>query len=435
MKIEVQEINACQKRLEVEIPPEVVKKELDNIYRDFQKKVKVKGFRPGKVPRGLLERLYKAEVENELINKVIPDTCTKVIQENGIKAIGTPRLDEVDLGEDKPLRFTAIVDVIPDISLKEYGGWELTKKTVRVTDEQITKEMERLREIHAQWDASDGTAREEDYVVLNYQGYLAGEKLPELKAENLQVIIGSNSLPDSFEEQLVGMNAGERKNIRVVFPPDYHQEELAGKEVLFEAQLNEIKVKRLPELNDEFAREVREQVETVAELREKIFKELEEYAAHRAGALLEKEIVDRLLEENPFPVPEALIEAEMERMLHNMETRLKLQGMKLVNPESYRENFRESALRNIQTELILEKIKELEAVEVSEEEVDKEIKLAAAGLKQSEEAIRKEMGEGLRNQLGRRKTLELLVKKSKIQEDIIDPEEPSEEKVEEELVS
>jgi len=145
--------------------------------------------------------------------------------------------------------------------------------------------------------------------------------------------------------------------------------------------------------------------------------------------------VDRLLEENPFPVPEALIEAEMERMLHNMETRLKLQGMKLVNPESYRENFRESALRNIQTELILEKIKELEAVEVSEEEVDKEIKLAAAGLKQSEEAIRKEMGEGLRNQLGRRKTLELLVKKSKIQEDIIDPEEPSEEKVEEELVS
>lgn len=422
MKVEVQEINSCQKKLAVEIPLEVVKKELDSLYRDLQGKVKVKGFRPGKVPKGILERLYKNEVESEVINKIIPDTCTKIIQENGIRAIGHPRLDEVELEKEKPLRFTAIVDVIPNISLKDYGGWELTKKIVRVTEDQLDEELGRLREIHAQWDAVDRPAQKGDYIALNYQGSLEGKKLPELRAEHLEAIIGSNYLPPSFEEQLIGMNIGEKRDIKVSFPLDHSNEKLAGKEVLFEVQLEEIKVKRLSELNDEFAREVREDVETLEELKQKTLKLLEEYAANRAETLLKKEIVDRLVAENPFPVPEPLIEAEVQRMLYNMEAGLELQGKRLEAPEFYRERFREAALNNVQAELILEKIQTQETIEVSEEEMDNEVELVASRFKKSEELIKTEMGEKLRSQLGRRKALDLLVKKCKIQEEIVAPE-------------
>ena len=422
MKVELQEINSCQKKLEVEIPLEVVKKELDSFYRDLQKKVKIKGFRPGKVPKGILERLYKNEVESELINKIIPDTYTKIIQENGIRAIGPPRLDEVELEKEKPLRFTAIVDVIPDISLKEYGGWELTKKIVRVTEDQLNEELGQLREIHAQWDAVDRPVQKGDYITLNYQGSIEGKKLPELRAENLEAIIGSDYLPPSFEEQLIGMNIGEKRDIKVSFPLDHSNEKLAGKEVLFEVQLEEIKVTKLSNLNDEFAREVRVYVETLEELQDKSLKLLEEYAANRAEALLKKEIVDRLVAENPFPVPEPLVEAEVQRMLYRMETGLELQGRRLEAPESYRERFREAALNNVQAELILEKIQTQEAIEVSEEEMDNEVELVASRFKKSEELVKTEMGEKLRSQLGRRKALDLLVKKCKIQEETVDPE-------------
>jgi trigger factor len=423
MKVEVQEINSCQKRFEVEIPLEEVNKELDALYRNLQKKVKVKGFRPGKVPRSILERLYKAEIENELISKIIPDTYTKIIQDNGIRAVGLPRLDEVRLDKEQPLRFTATVDVVPEISLKEYEGWEFTKKIVPVSEELLDSELERLRELHAQWDAIDRPAREGDYVVFNYQGSVEGKKFPELQAENVEVIIGSNTMPPELERQLIGLSSGEKKEIGLPFPPDHPNEKLAGKEALLEVQVAEVKEKRLPELNDDFAKEIQEEVETLEELKQHVRKNLEDYIANRAQALLEKEILDRLIEENPFPVPESLIEAQCQQMLNNMKTQLEARGTKLEDLDSYRERFREAAERNIKIELILDKIKQLEGVEVSEEEVDKEIKVIATRWKKSEEFVRKEMEERIRQQLVRKKTLEILIQKSRIKEEVKDTQE------------
>jgi len=420
MKVEVQDINSCQKRLEVEIPREEVDKELNNIYKDLQKKVRVKGFRPGKVPRYILERLYKAEVENELISKLIPETYDRIIRENGIKAVGTPRVDEVRLDRDEPLRFSAVIEVLPDIPLEKYGGWEFIKKIPRVTEEQVERELENLRHLHAQWEAVDRPARQGDYVVINCQGYMQEKRIPELEAQNMEIVLGSNSSLPELESQLLGLSRGEEREIKVSFPKDYRIESLAGKEALLKVEVAEVKEKRLPELNDDFAREVQEEVENLEELRQHIIKNLEQYASTRADRLLHREIIDRILEENPFPVPESLIETELQRMLDNMEAQLRSQGLSLENPEVYKDNMRETAIRNIRTELILDKIQELEGITVSEEEVEQEVKRLAASMKKSEEFIRQTMAEGIRRQLVREKTLNLLVQKNSIREEIVD---------------
>lgn len=423
MKVELEELNPCQVKLAVEVPAEVIRRELDLLYNDLRKKVQLKGFRKGKAPRPILERYYRSSVEQDLIQKIVPDSCLKVIQEKEIKAVGLPKVDEVKLEEEKSLKFTAVVDVLPSISLKPYQGLEFTRKLFKLTEEQISRELERLREANASYDSVDRPAQEGDYVVLKYRESLDGE--PSQKPEeSVSLVVGAGRFLAEFESHLVGMSQGSEKEFTLSFPEDFRNPVVAGKEVSCWVHLEEIKVKRLPELNDDFAREVGD-YEDLEMLKGKLLKDLEENERRRAESALKNEILDRVLEENPFPVPESLVEKQIQQMLADMEAQLLLEGRSLedrqIDMEELRGRLREPALRRIREELILDQIAGLEGIEVPESDLEEEIKRLAALTRQSSEALRARMEKdeslsGLKQRMRFDKVLSFLVSQSQIGE-------------------
>lgn len=433
MKVKIEELNPCQVKLAVEVPAEVIRQELDLLYSDLRKKVQLKGFRKGKAPRPILERYYRSSVEQDLIQKVVPDSCLKVIQEKEIKAVGLPKVDEVKLEEEKSLKFTAVVDVIPFISLQPYRGLEFIRKLSKVTEEPISRELERLREQHASFDSLDRPAQEGDYVVLKYRESL-DEESSQKPEESLSLVVGAGRFLPEFESHLVGMTQGSEKHFTLPFPEDFRDPEVAGKEVTCWVHLEEIKVKRLPELNDDFAREVGD-YEGLEMLKDKLLQDLEEQERRRAETGLQSEILDRLVEENPFPVPELLVKKQIQQMLGSMEGQLRQEGRSLEGfqnvLEELRGRMRESALRHIREELILDRIAELEGLEVSENDLEEEIMRLAAMARQSPEALRARMEkdhalEGLKQRLKSDRALSFLVGQSQIREIIVERlEEPS----------
>lgn len=433
MKVELEELNPCQVKLAVEVPAEVIRKELDLLYNDLRKKVQLKGFRKGKAPRPILERYYRSSVEQDLIQKVVPDSCLKVIQEKEIKAVGLPKVDEVKLEEEKSLKFTAVVDVIPSISLQPYQGLEFTRKLFKVTEEQISRELERLREMNASFDSVDRPAQEGDYVILKYRESQDG--VPSQKPEeSLSLVVGEGRFLAEFEDHLIGMTQGSEKEFTLSFPEDFRNPEVAGKEVSCRVHLEEIKVKRLPELGDDFAREVGE-YEDLEMLKGKLLQDLKEQERRRSEAALKNEILDRLAEENPFPVPEILVEKQIRQMLADMEGQLRREGRSLEDPQIDLKELGgrlwEPALRRIREELILDRIAELEGIEVSESDLEEEIKRLAAMTRQSSEALRAMMEkdeslEGFKQRLKFDKALSFLVSQSQIGEITVERlEEPS----------
>lgn len=433
MKVELEELNPCQVKLAVEVPAEVIRRELDLLYNDLRKKVQLKGFRKGKAPRPILERYYRSSVEQDLIQKVVPDSCLKVIQEKEIKAVGLPKVDEVKLEEEKSLKFTAVVDVIPSISLQPYQGLEFTRKLFKVTEEQISRELERLREMNASFDSVDRPAQEGDYVILKYRESQDG--VPSQKPEeSLSLVVGEGRFLAEFEDRLIGMTQGSEKEFTLSFPEDFRNPEVAGKEVSCRVHLEEIKVKRLPELGDDFAREVGE-YEDLEMLKGKLLQDLKEQERRRAEAALKNEILDRLAEENPFPVPEILVEKQIRQMLADMEGQLRREGRSLEDPQIDLKELGgrlwEPALRRIREELILDRIAELEGIEVSESDLEEEIKRLAAMTRQSSEALRAMMEkdeslEGFKQRLKFDKALSFLVSQSQIGEITVERlEEPS----------
>lgn len=433
MKVELEELNPCQVKLAVEVPAEVIRRELDLLYNDLRKKVQLKGFRKGKAPRPILERYYRSSVEQDLIQKVVPDSCLKVIQEKEIKAVGLPKVDEVKLEEEKSLKFTAVVDVIPSISLQPYQGLEFTRKLFKVTEEQISRELERLREMNASFDSVDRPAQEGDYVILKYRESQDG--VPSQKPEeSLSLVVGEGRFLAEFEDRLIGMTQGSEKEFTLSFPEDFRNPEVAGKEVSCRVHLEEIKVKHLPELGDDFAREVGE-YEDLEMLKGKLLQDLKEQERRRAEAALKNEILDRLAEENPFPVPEILVEKQIRQMLADMEGQLRREGRSLEDPQIDLKELGgrlwEPALRRIREELILDRIAELEGIEVSESDLEEEIKRLAAMTRQSSEALRAMMEkdeslEGFKQRLKFDKALSFLVSQSQIGEITVERlEEPS----------
>jgi len=395
MKVDVHELGSCERRLEIEIAPESVQKELDQAYRDLAKRVSIRGFRKGKIPRAVLERYHRSSIEDEVLQKLIPDSFQQAVKDQGLRAVGQPKLDDINLDAEKSLRFTATVEVLPEVPLETYGGWELTKEVRAITDADVEREIQELRERHVNLVSieEDRAAQEGDYVLINFEGFRDGQPVPGSRAENYALTVGSKSVVESVDRGLVGMRKGETQQIPVQFPETYQNRSMAGKEVTFHVTLNEIKERILPDLNDDFAKEAGG-VDTLAELRDKIRQNQEAIAEREARRGLHETLVARLIESNPFELPPGMVEAETDALVADLQRQIRPQqgeAAPLQITEEIRQQFREQAVTRIKRELLIDDIAKREQIAVDESDVEADLKRMAERTDQRLEYIRRQM--------------------------------------------
>lgn len=413
--------------LTVEVDAETVKTGLDAAFTKVSKQVSIPGFRKGKIPRGMFEKRFGVEaLYQDALDIILPEAYAKAIEETGIEPIDRPDIDVEQMEKGKELIFKATVLVKPEVKLGEYKGLEVEKLDTEVTDEDVDNELKSLQEKQSELVVKEeGTVAEGDTVVLDFEGFVDGEAFEGGKSENYSLEIGSGSFIPGFEEQLVGLEAGAEKDVEVSFPEEYHAAELAGKPATFKVKIHEIKTKELPELDDEFAKDVDEEAETLEELKASIKARLTESKKNESEQNLRDSLVRQATENAEIDLPEVMIETEVDRMLQEFEQRLQMQGMNLElyfqfsgqDEDALRTQMKVDAEQRVRTNLTLEAIAQAEALEADDEAVNEEMKKMAEMYNMPEEEIKKALGGNLDNlkaDLKVQKAVEFLVENSKI---------------------
>nr|UAL13793.1 trigger factor [Bacillus paralicheniformis] len=407
--------------LTVEVDADTFNKALDDAFKKVVKQVSIPGFRKGKVPRGLFEQRFGVEaLYQDALDILLPVEYPKAVEEAGIEPVDRPEIDVEKIEKGENLIFTAKVTVKPEVKLGEYKGLGIEKDDTAVTDEDVQNELKSLQERQAELVVKeDGKVEEGDTVVLDFEGFVDGEAFEGGKAENYSLEVGSGSFIPGFEDQLVGLEAGAEKDVEVTFPEEYHAEELAGKPAIFKVKIHEIKAKELPELNDEFAKDLDEEVETLAELTEKTKKRLEEAKENEADAKLREELVVKAAENAEADIPQAMIDTELDRMMKEFEQRLQMQGMNLElyfqfsgqDENALKEQMKEDAEKRVKSNLTLEAIAKAENLQVTDEEVEEELSKMAEAYNMPVENIKQAIGstEGMKEDLKVRKAIDFLV--------------------------
>ncbi|OCA92371.1 trigger factor [Pseudobacillus wudalianchiensis] len=411
--------------LTVEVDAETVNNGLDAAFKKVVKNINVPGFRKGKMPRALFEKRFGVEsLYQDALDIILPEAYGKAVEEAGIDPVDRPEIDIEQMEKGKELIFKATVTVKPEVKLGEYKGLEAEKLSTEVTDEDVQEELTALQKRHAELVVKeDGKVEDGDTVVLDFEGSVDGEVFEGGTAENYSLVVGSGTFIPGFEEQLIGVAAGEEKDVEVTFPEEYHAEELAGKPAVFKVKVHEIKAQELPELNDEFAKETDEDVETLDELKAKIRTRLEEQKKTAAEQTLRDTLVEKAAANAEIDVPEVMIENEIDRMLQEFTQNLSMQGMNLdlyyqfsgQSEADLRGQMKENAETRVRTSLTLEAIAEAENLEATEEDTEKELSKMAEQFNLSVEDIKKALGnlDGMQADLKIRKAIEFLVENSK----------------------
>ncbi|MCJ8007014.1 trigger factor [Lederbergia wuyishanensis] len=412
--------------LTVEVDVETVNNGLDTAFKKVSKQVNIPGFRKGRIPRSMFEKRFGVEsLYQDALDAILPDAYISAIEETGIEPIDRPDIEIEQMEQGKELIFKATVQVKPEVKLGEYKGLEVEKMDTEVTDEDVDAELKQLQERQAELVVKEeGEVAEGDTVVIDFEGFVDGEPFEGGKSENYSLEIGSGSFIPGFEEQLVGVKAGEEKDVEVTFPEEYHAEELAGKPAVFKVKLHEIKSKELPELDDEFAKDVSEESETLEDLKASIKNRLVESKKNEAEQTLRNELVDKASENAEVEIPEVMITTEVDRMLKEFEQRLQMQGMTLdlyfqfsgQDEDALREQMKEDAQKRVKTNLTLEAIAKAENIEVDDEAVNEEMNKMAEAYKMELEEIKRLLGgnlENLKEDLKIQKAVEFLVENSK----------------------
>ncbi|NLY75140.1 MAG: trigger factor [Firmicutes bacterium] len=369
--------------LEVTVNEEEVEEALAESYKRVVKKVNIPGFRKGHVPRAILEKHFGKEVLYEdAVDIIVPKGYLKALEDYKLEPIDQPKLEVKQAFEaGKPFVFTAKVEVVPEVELGQYKGLEIEKAKVEIKDEQVTERLAALQERHAELTLSDKKNLEKgDFAVIDFEGYIDGQPFSGGAAQAYCLEIGSGSFIPGFEEQLIGMEIGTDKDIKVTFPEDYPREDLAGKEATFKVTLKEIKVKEIPAADDEFAQSVGD-FNTIDELKEDLRKKLTEWAIQDAETSFAQAAVNKAVENAKVDVPETLVKREMDDLLHRFEHNLAYQGLTLEKYLEYTkktreevlEDFRPEALKRVKSDLVLTQIAQVENLEVTEEELTEKI--------------------------------------------------------------
>ncbi|ASB61909.1 trigger factor [Bacillus sp. A053] len=407
--------------LTVEVDAETFKTALDDAFKKVVKQVSIPGFRKGKIPRGLFEQRFGVEaLYQDALDILLPVEYPKAVEEAGIEPVDRPEIDVEKIEKGESLIFTAKVTVKPEVKLGDYKGLGVEKDDTTVTDEDVQNELKALQERQAELVVKEeGAVEEGNTVVLDFEGFVDGEAFEGGKAENYSLEVGSGSFIPGFEDQLVGLEAGAEKDVEVTFPEEYHAEDLAGKPAVFKVKIHEIKAKELPELDDEFAKDIDEEVETLAELTEKTKKRLEEAKENEADAKLREELVLKASENAEIDVPQAMVDTELDRMLKEFEQRLQMQGMNLElytqfsgqDEAALKEQMKEDAEKRVKSNLTLEAIAKAENLEVSDEEVDAELTKMSEAYNMPVENIKQAIGstDAMKEDLKVRKAIDFLV--------------------------
>ncbi|MEY2193361.1 trigger factor [Neobacillus sp. BF23-41] len=411
--------------LTVEVSAEKVNEGLTAAFNKVVKQVNVPGFRKGKMPRQMFEKRFGVEsLYQDALDILLPEAYGSAIDETGIEPIDRPDIDIEQMEKGKELIFKATVQVKPEVTLGEYKGLEVEALDTNVTDEDVANELKTLQERQAELVVKEeGTIENGDTVVLDFEGFVDGEAFEGGKAENHSLEIGSGSFIPGFEEQLVGLATGESKDVEVTFPEEYHAAELAGKPAVFKVTIHEIKGKELPALDDEFAKDVDDEVETLDALKEKIKTRLENSKKHEAEHQLRDTVVEKAAANAEVEIPDVMVNSEVNRMLQEFEQRLQMQGMNLElyfqfsgqDENALREQMKEEAVIRVRTNLTLEAIAKAENLEVTDEEVDAELENMAGMYNMTVDSIKQALGglEGIKSDLKLKKAVDFIVENKK----------------------
>lgn len=402
MSLQVEKLEKNMVKLTIEASAEELDAAIEKAYQKNKGKINVQGFRKGKAPRAIIEKMYGAGIFYEdAANALIPEAYDNAVKESDLEIVSQPDINVVQIEKGKPFIFTAEVAVKPEVTLGDYKGIEVDKIEVEVTDEDINNELDRVREQNSRTiTVEDRAIQNNDIAVIDFEGFVDGEAFEGGKGTDYQLVIGSHSFIDTFEEQLIGKKTGEDVEVNVTFPEEYQAKELAGKPALFKVTVKEIKVKELPELNDEFAQDVSE-FETLDEYKADVKKNLEEKKHTAAMSAKEEAVVDKVIENATMEIPEAMIETQVRQMADDFARRIQQQGLSLeqyfqftgMDPKKFLDSIRPQALKRIQSRLVLEAIVKAENIEVTEEELNKELEGMAAAYKMELDKLKELMSD------------------------------------------
>ena len=426
MKIDIKEIGPYTKQLKIEIPLEIFSQEEEDAYRELGKKVKVPGFRKGKIPKSYLKKLYHDRVKGDVLNKIIPEAYYKAVEEKDLKPVGSPKLENIKHEENSPITFSATIEIIPPFEIKKYEGLKFTKKIAKITDEDIEREFDYIKNRYATFEeVTSRPAKEGDLVVVDFKGFVDGSSVQKEETKNYSLIIGANNLLEDFEKGFIGLNKNEKKEFTVTYPASHANKDLANKEVLFKVKVNEIKIKKLSEITDEFIKNEMGKEKTVAELREEIRQHQEKRGEAMSDTTLYLDVINKLIEMNPFEIPQVLIEDQINFMAKDFKDNMRLRGMKDDSMKIEREEFSEDAVRVVKGELIRQKISEIEKIEIDKTEIERELEKIAAEKKMAKEKLRVSMQKdnsynNFLNGLQRKKTMDVILSKLTIKEVLVD---------------
>lgn len=425
MSVQVESLEKNMAKLIIEVPAEELEKAIQEAYQKQKSKISLPGFRKGKVPRQMIEKIYGPEVFYEdAANSLISAEYPKAVEESEEEIVSRPTIDVVQIEKGKPFIFSAEVAVKPEVTLGTYLGVQVAKAEITVTEEEVDAEVNKERESNARMVTVEDRAIEDgDTAVIDYEGFMDGEAFEGGKGENHSLVIGSHTFIPGFEEQLIGKGAGDNVEVSVVFPEEYHAKELAGRPALFQVKINEIKVKELPELDDEFAQDVSE-FDTLAEYRESVRKAVEERKKEEARRQKEDEAVQKAVEGAKMEIPDAMLDTQVSSMLEEFASRIGQQGLSLeqylqftgATVEALQEQMRPDALKRIQSSLVLEAIAKAEQLEVSEEEFEEEIEHMAAAYNIEKEKLEDLMDDterkSIRTDLSIQKAVDLITEQA-----------------------
>ncbi len=432
MQVTVEDVNSVKKILHIEIPEDKVARELDNAYKNLKKTAKIKGFRPGKAPRSVLERLYKKDVHNNVSSKLLQDSFVEAIKETDLNIVGNPKIDPPGLDEKGPYKYDATVEVKPEIEEIDFKSLTLKKSLYRVTDREIDVQVKMLQKNLARQNpiTEDRAVREDDFVLIDYEGFKDGKPFAETqKTENFTMKIGTGHILKTFDEQLIGMKPGDNRGIKVDFPDDYFNDKLANLEINFQVKLNEIREELLPEIDDEFAKRLG-QYETLDDLKNAITDNLNQGYAKRVEQELNEQIYEALIAKSEFEVPDSMVDYELEGIIEEAERSFAYHNKSMedlgLSKEILSEKYRDTAEKKVRRHLILGKIIEQEDMTLTDQELEDGFKEMAQTFNQPLEHIKnyykqnEDKIEFFKHTLLEKQAVKLIIESSTIEE--VEPE-------------
>jgi trigger factor len=432
MQVSVEDINSVKKTLHIEIPEEEVVRELDRAYNALKKNAKVKGFRPGKVPRSALVRLFKKDIHADVTSRLIQSSFIDAVKETELKIVGNPQVDPPELAATGSYKYDATVEITPEIKDIDYSGLTLKRSNYRVSDEEIDAQLKMLQKNFARQQKIEKNRATEpgDFVLIDFEGFKEGRSFAETaKTENFSLKIGEGPVLKEFDDQLVGMKPGDSKEFKVTFPEDYHNKKMAGLEISFQVALHEIREEVLPAIDDALAKKAG-QYENLDGLKKVIADNLEQGYAKRIEQELHEQIYSELISRSDFEVPDAMVAMELEGIVEEAVRSFAYRNITMeelgLTRESIAENYRDTAFKQVKRHLLLGKIMDQESLAVSDDELEDALNEMAENFKQPVEEIKKHYDQNkdklefFKHTLLEKKAIKLIIESSKIED--VEPE-------------